>query len=220
MKKLIFTITIILSCFFVQAQESLPNFSAIKTANKKVVLSWVHNYPVIRQIGVQRSTDSLKMFKTIFTIPDPSLKQNGFADMTAPNDSGYYRLFLLFENGQYTITPSKKPAIDTANLASAYSSKTDKSTETKPKQPADVSISQYIFVTTDGYVRIQLPNDKKKYDIKFYDSNRKPLFNIKDIKERQVKIDKTYFRKIGYVYFDILADGTLFESNKFYLGNN
>ena len=220
MKKLIFTLTVILVCLFAQAQENLPNFSVIKTANKKVVLSWVHNYPVIRQIGVQRSSDSVKMFKTIFTIPDPSLKQNGFADMTAPNDSSYYRLFLLFENGQYTITPSKKPAVDTANLASAYSSKTDKTIETKPKQPADVSISPYIFVTSDGYVRIQLPNDKRKYDIKFFDSNRKPLLDIKNIKERQVKLDKTYFRKIGYVYFDILVDGTLFESNKFYLGIN
>ncbi|TXH23382.1 MAG: hypothetical protein E6Q95_00315 [Chitinophagaceae bacterium] len=219
MKQLILTLTIIFVSIVSNAQETLPKFSAIKTSNKKVVLSWVHNYPVIRQIGIQRSTDSLKLYKTVFNIPDPSLKQNGFADMTAPNDSCYYRLFLLFDNGQYTITPSKRAAIDTANLASAYSSGNDKIVENKPKQPADVSISQYIFVANDGYIRIQLPNDKKKYDIIFYDSNKKEIFKIKDIKERQVKLDKTYFRKIGYVYFDILADGVNFESNKFYLGN-
>ena len=59
-------------------QDTLPRFSAVIKANGKIVLSWHNSYPVVNQISIQRSKDSLKNFTTILTVPDPTIPENGF----------------------------------------------------------------------------------------------------------------------------------------------
>lgn len=91
-----------------QAQDTLPSFSAVNR-NGKVILSWINSYPVIKQLSIQRSSDSLKGFKTILTLPDPSSVTNGFLDNNSPNDSSYYKLYILLEGGKYIFSKSQKP---------------------------------------------------------------------------------------------------------------
>src|SRR4051812_32060265 len=95
------------------AQDTLPKFAVNNAGGNRVIIGWVNNYELVKQIGIQRSHDSTVNFKTILTITDPNAKQNGFADKKAPNDHMYYRLFVVLDKGQYFFTPSRRPIIDT-----------------------------------------------------------------------------------------------------------
>lgn len=101
----------------VGAQDTLPSFSAVSRGNGKVIVSWHNNYPVVTQISIQRSPDSARNFTTLLTVPDPRLPENGAVDNKASNQAPYYRLFVVFENGKYLFTRSKRPSGD--NYANA-----------------------------------------------------------------------------------------------------
>ena len=220
MKKLILFLSVMITFSAVRGQELLPDFSAYKVGGGRVVIAWEHNYPAVKQISIQRSTDSLYYFKTIATMPDPGLKQNGFADVSAPNDSMFYRVFVMFEGGQYLSTKSKRPSVDSAGLADAYNSGNKSNTEvnTDPNfLPTGFQQSPYIFTSPDRYVRVELPLDKRKYAIKFYSETMEPLFELDDISEKKFKLDRSYFSKSGYVHFELYADGKLLEKNKVFL---
>ncbi len=110
--KLVFRVLVffmLISCSFpVQAQDTLPGFT-VANRNGKVILSWVNDFPVIKQLSIQRSSDSLKGFKTILTLPDPSSVTNGFLDNNAPDTSSYYKLYILLDDGKYIFSKSQKP---------------------------------------------------------------------------------------------------------------
>jgi hypothetical protein len=102
--------------FILNAQDTLPKFSATTKGNNRVVISWTNNYKYVSQISIQRSTDSTKNFKTILTVPDPSVPQNGFVDAKAPANNLFYRLFIVMDSGRYVFTQSKRPFWDTARI--------------------------------------------------------------------------------------------------------
>lgn len=90
------------------AQDTLPKFTAYTRGNDKVIISWTNNYPKVTQISIQRSTDSIKLFKTILTVPDPSVPQNGYLDAKGANPKMFYRLFIVLDSGKYVFTQSKR----------------------------------------------------------------------------------------------------------------
>ena len=94
-----------------RSQDTLPDFTVVNR-NGKVILSWVNDFPVIKQLSIQRSADSLKGFKTILTLPDPSSVTNGFLDNNAPDTSSFYKLYILLDNGNYMFSTSQKPHKD------------------------------------------------------------------------------------------------------------
>ena len=79
--------------------------------------------------------------------------------------------------------------------------------------------SLYVFTCRDGYVCIRLPDSEKpkKYSIRFYDQDEALLFELKEPKEREFKIDKANFYHAGWFRFEIHEDGRLFEKHKFFL---
>ena len=114
-----------------RAQDTLPRFSATARGPGKILISWHNKYPVVSQISIQRSTDSLKNFTTLITVPDPRLPENGAMDTRAPHPNFYYRLFVVLENGKYLFTPSRRPGSNTAENAG--------STSKEENDPADFS---------------------------------------------------------------------------------
>lgn len=104
----------VLTGFLANAQDTLPNFSATTRGNNRVVISWTNNYKYVSQISIQRSTDSTKNFKTILTVPDASVPQNGFVDSKAPANNLFYRIFIVLDSGRYVFTKSKRAFWDTA----------------------------------------------------------------------------------------------------------
>jgi hypothetical protein len=64
--------------------------------------------------------------------------------------------------------------------------------------------SLYVYTFRDGYVRISLPESEKlkKYSIKFFDDKGNFLFELKDMKEKDFKLDKTNFYHSGWFRFE------------------
>jgi hypothetical protein len=78
--------------------------------------------------------------------------------------------------------------------------------------------SLYVYTGRDGYICIRLPDQEKpkKYSIKFF-KDEILLFELKDIKEKEFKLDKTNFYQAGWFGFEVYEEGQLLEKHKFYL---
>ena len=207
------------------AQDTLPHFTVKNAGKNRFIIGWVNNYPVVKQIGIQRSHDSLTNFKTILSVADPNVKENGFADTKAPNDHMFYRLFIVLDKGQYFYTASKRPFIDTTTTVNTRTTVIDRIEDsitavTKPVKPRkpDFIPSFYIYTNKDGYVYINLPDaDRKKYQVKFFEEDDSFLFEINNIRETGLTLDKANFIHSGWFKFELYNDGELVEKNKFYL---
>ena len=222
-------------------EDTLPKFSLKNAGNNRVIIGWVNNFPNIRQISIQRSFDSLTGYKTILTVPDPTTPQNGYVDAKATNDHMFYRLYIMLEKGIFMFSDSRRPKFDTVSLSDSKRPMLDSVrranfpdritilpnidsvavpnvNNNKPK-PYVFLPSLYVYTNRDGYVRISLPDEEKpkKYSIKFFEENETFLFELKEIKEKNFKIDKTNFYHAGWFRFELYADGKLLEKHKFYL---
>jgi hypothetical protein len=281
------------------AQDTLPRFSAAARGPGKILISWHNNYPVVTQISIQRSTDSLKNFSTLLTVPDPKLPANGAVDK-APHPNFYYRLFIVLDNGKYLFTPSRRPhsviaettvapVADTTDetLAGAARNRVlvvsppNNRTRTSINSPSsihglpEISISNTVFIrkgdtllgqlsgaavqsfrdsilrrTKDtlvfidgdtmlikpfvpkevyktsvyvftgklGNIHIALPEAAKKhYTVKFFDENNKLLFELAEIKDPSLILDKTNFRHFGWFRFELYDGDQLKEKNKLFI---
>jgi hypothetical protein len=250
MKKLIFLV-LFFSVYNLQAQDTLPQFSLINAGNNRIIVGWTNTLPNVKQISIQRSFDSLTGFKTILTVLDPTLPQNGFADLNATNDHMFYRLYILLDQGLYQFSKTKKPIKDTLRKIIAAvvpnnngdnNTSYDSVRRVNPfvalidgfpgadsvavpnpvaikNKPTGFRPSLYVYTYRDGNVRISLPDDEKpkKYSIKFFEDSGDFIFELKDIKERNFKLDKANFFHAGWFKFELYEDEKLIEKHKFYL---
>jgi len=268
MRKIILSLLICISAF-ADAQDSLPAFSVVNKGNNRVVISWNNKFPQLKQISIQRSTDSLSNFKSLITVPDPNNKQNGYLDSKAPNDKMFYRLYILVDGANFIFTKSKRPSNDSIRTAllSNTSPKTisdsnylkvvekiinqnlpDSALTTdelillrryrnskqdlfpdsinrkidavvKTKNKPDVVIPQYrIIANKDGLVRISLLDiHNKKYSIKFYEDDDTFLFELKDIKEASLMLEKSNFYHSGWFKSELYENDKLVEKNRFFI---
>ncbi|HXB09530.1 MAG TPA: hypothetical protein VNW04_20530 [Puia sp.] len=282
-----------------RAQDTLPRFSATARGPGKILISWHNKYPVVSQISIQRSEDSLKDFTTLLTVPDPRLQENGAMDNKATHPNFYYRLFIILDNGNYLFTPSHRPhtrsesppvavqkdedadesvaraantrllvispaterskmrtpaaihglpELTLANLVfvrkgdsvigqfsgarvqSFRDSLLKRTKDTlvfidgdtlliKPFVPKEVyRASQYVYTGRYGNVQVSLPDaPKKHYAIKFFDETDKLLFELSEIKDPTLTLDKTNFRHSGWFRFELYDGEQIKEKNKFFI---
>lgn len=155
--KISLLLTLMGFCFFFisAAQDTLPKFTVRDIGNNRYVVSWTNNYSYTAQITIQRSFDSLSGYKSILTVPDPSSKQNGFADTKAVNDHMFYRLYILLDNGRYIFTAAKKPSKDPQEIAPVQST-------TAIETQAVPSKNQFIATTSSS--QKTLSNSSNKTD--------------------------------------------------------
>ena len=265
------------------AQDTLPRFTLIAKPNNKNIISWSNPFRSISQIGIQRSPDSTRNFKTILTVPDPSVKQNGFVDTKAPAPNMYYRLFIVLDSGKYIFTNSKKPILDTSEteneafliddnqrvkLSDSLSSREVKKIKEDPRpeklyvikrqglfinvpennfrkfrdsilystkdtmmyisvdtivikpytQKEIYRASKYVFTEKYGNVMIVLPDaHAKKYSVSFFEENKSPVFEIKEVKSPSLTVDKSNFVHSGWFWFELYEDGKLKERHKVFI---
>lgn len=268
-------------------QNPLPDFSVTTRGGGKIIIGWQNAYPVVTQISIQRSYDSLRNYKTILSVPDPSVPQNGFVDTKAPAEFQYYRLFIVLDSGKYLFTKPKKARFDTSpvltetpapngriqdnvnKLAQSpipknnavidrpaeperifYLKKGDtligqlldrdikrlrdsilnKTKDTLAFKTADTLLikpfipkviykpSLYVFTGKDGNVTIALPEvSTKKYSIRFFEDDTTPLFELKQVKESPLTLDKANFLHAGWFRFELYENGQLKEKHRFYI---
>lgn len=276
----LFTLLITVVCTNVQAQDTLPGFSLNNAGRGRIIVSWNNPFTDIRQLSIQRSADSLKGYKTIMTMADPTTPQNGYADTKAPDEKQFYRLYIMLEGGRYFFSSAKRAKTDSVILSRIQNESAgqkniyrdsllrlkaqfatgnfdnrnlnkitlidsllivdsvtrakpvvinignflagDTSTQLNPavikNRPTAFQPSLYVYTNKDGYVKVSLPEDPdKKYNIRFFDENNVQLFELKEIKQRNFRIDKANFFHAGWFHFEIYENGKLLEKHKFYL---
>jgi hypothetical protein len=213
------------------AQDTLPDFSLKNVGNNRIVVGWKNKFENVKQISIQRSFDSIKNFKTILTVANPTLPENGFLDTKAPSDRMYYRLYIMLDKGSYLFSSTKKPALDTvvakkadakkeAEVVQTPAEETSVAKETTPAKPKVVPWvpSKYVYTLKDGYIKINLPDaGENQYDIRFFTSEDEPLFELKSVADKSLKIDKANFYHAGWFKFELYENGELKEKNKFFL---
>jgi hypothetical protein len=284
-----------------RAQDTLPRFTATARGPGKILISWHNNYPVVSQISIQRSSDSLKDFITLLTVPDPKLPENGAVDNKAIHLNFYYRLFVVLENGKYFFTPSRRPHSDPLETTKAPAPETEqpeffaKAADSRVlfmapandrggariKTPSvihsapDVTVSTsifvrkgdtllgqlsgariqyfrdsilrhskdtlvfidgdtllikpfvakevyktspYVFTGKYGNIHVQLPEaPKRHYAVKFFDEDNQLLFELSEIRDPSLILDKTNFRHSGWFHFELYDGEQLKEKNKFFI---
>lgn len=225
----------------VSAQDTLPAFT-VKHRNGKVILSWVNDFKVIKQLSIQRSSDSLKGFKTILTLPDPSSITNGFLDNNAPDTASFYKLYILLDSGKYVFSKAQKPKKDVpppivknemqeeitqdgsfsknygpefAKVSGKKRSDGLKADSVNMVRPENFKPSGLVFANPQGNVTVVLPIGKnEQFTIKFFDSNGDELLELKNIKENTLLLDKSNFMRAGTYRFELYENGVLREKNK------
>jgi hypothetical protein len=286
-----------------RAQDTLPRFSVTARGTGKILVSWHNHYPTVSQISIQRSTDSLKNFTTLITVPDPTLPENGAMDTKVPHPNFYYRLFIVLDNGKYLFTPSRRPRsmaeeipavakednsekeiadaknarilfVDPAinkgkpqikspsmirgtpgmpdievhsniylrkgdsligqiagsHLGFFRDSLMNRTRDTlvfidgdtlliKPFVPKEVyRVSPYVFTAKYGNIHVSLPDaPQKHYTVKFFDDTNKLLFELSEIKDPSLILDKTNFQHSGWFRFELYESGQLKEKNKLFI---
>ena len=211
------------------AQDTLPRFSLRNIGSNRIIVGWVNAFPDIKQISIQRSFDSLGTYKTILTVADPRAVQNGYADTKAPNDHMYYRLFYVLEGSKFYFTTARRPVLDTASgKVAQLETDINKGKKADPvfgdagvKKTVAFVPSFYVYTNRDGYVFVNLPDaQQKKYSLKFFEDDDTFLFELKNVKEPALTLDKSNFFHAGWFKFELYNDDKLVERHKFYLAKD
>lgn len=114
---LIVSLLCLLSSLWMYGQDTLPDFSVSTKGKELVTVRWKQGVKKVTQVTIQRSYDSLKHFKTIYTVPDLKAPAFTYTDAKAPTAFMYYRLFILLDSGRFLFTPSQQPTWDTMRVA-------------------------------------------------------------------------------------------------------
>jgi hypothetical protein len=78
--------------------------------------------------------------------------------------------------------------------------------------------SSYVFTDKDGNVTIALSKpSENKYSIKFFEEDNSPLFELQEVRESPLTLEKTNFQHAGWFYFEIYENETLKERHKFFI---
>jgi hypothetical protein len=207
------------------AQEILPGIS-VRNLSGKIIVSWRNEYDrPVANINIQRSYDSLKNYTTIGSVLNPQNKENGYADAAPPYTKMYYRVFIAFECGSYHITTPVRPVKDTSSGNAArvrFPWETD-SGDADPNLPVPVNPalnfpSKWIYTAKDNNVVLYLPGAlSKKYTAVFFDELENKIFELTNLKEEYLIIEKVNFIRSGWYRFELFESGQLVEKNKFFI---
>ena len=219
--KLFFFFLLLITNISLSAQEPLPKFSVHNAGNNRIVVGWTNQFTNINQISIQRSFDSLKNYKTILSVADPKAVKNGFADTKAPNDRMFYRIFYAMEGGTFYFTAAKKPDTSFNNVSIEKTEfKTNGTINVDPIARGFVP-SFYVYTNKNGYLQVNLPYaDQKKYHLKFFEENGNFLFELKNIKDKALTLDKANFLHAGWFNFELYEDEKVVEKHKFYIAKD
>jgi hypothetical protein len=89
----------------------------------------------------------------------------------------------------------------------------------KPFVPIEVyKVSAYVFTGKYGNIHVLLPEaDKRHYAVRFFDDTNKLLFELTEIEDPQLILDKTNFQHAGWFRFELYDGTVLKEKNKFFI---
>lgn len=88
----------------------------------------------------------------------------------------------------------------------------------KEKEKEQITYPSKRIFTSGDQVLILLPDViVKVYNVKFYTKDGKLLFELNNLKEEYLILEKVYFGRSGWYYFEIFDRGMLIERNRLYI---
>jgi hypothetical protein len=189
------------------AQETLPGFSASLKSNGKVLISWRNTYPAINQISIQRSTDSLRNFTTLITVPDPRIPENGFVDSKMNGSKMYYRIFILFPNSKYMFTKSRRAVLEPVEQPAVLTEKPIEKEKPKtaaqpPQKPATqvpdlakAPVNKPVEEEEKYLILPKIDNARIYYMMETQNLKKPSVNNPGKIKAPTIEVQKTLFVK-------------------------
>lgn len=155
------------------AQEFLPAITVKELTQTKVQVSWNNPHPNCIQLAIQRSTDSVSNFRTIFSSVSPELPSNGYVDNKPLRGiKTYYRIFYVLEGGTYYFSKTGSVYIPWAAPSAATA-------------PASADARNMISIYVKGTILFLLT--KQEY-ARFRDSiNHKTKDGLRRINERAIE---------------------------------
>ncbi len=228
---ILFSVTIIGNTF---AQDTLPKFTALKTKDGRSIISWINDYGIVKQITIQRSTDSLRGFASIATDSMPMNRKGVFIDNKSKLVNYYYRIFIQLPEGKYLYSVTKKvkrywqlpkivlpksiSELSFDSIRGFYNDSSKILIDTFTVDPKIFVASDYIFTDKKGNVLITLPNaENRNFSIVFYDENEKQVLKIPKVKESNLILERYNFYKSGWYYFELKDGNIVIEKHRFLL---
>jgi hypothetical protein len=160
-------------CTYAQ-KDTLPEFS-VKNISGQIEISWHNVFKNAIQINIQRSKEPNKSFITIHSTPDPKAKQYRYTDKTAPHDSSYYRVFMLFEGTNYIFSKVIRPVVADATNNVVISAPRPEASEEKTTITTPQKVKKQIVFT--------LPADTVQAEDK--SMTEKPIVASEKMKEKR-----------------------------------
>ena len=78
--------------------------------------------------------------------------------------------------------------------------------------------SKFVFTEKDGNIRIALPDaGRHKYSLKFFEEDLTEAFEIKQINETVLFLDKSNFLHAGWFSFELYENGKLKEKHRLFI---
>lgn len=206
MQRLWAILVLVFSVTLSYGQDTLPDLSVKKREKGKPVISWRNQYPNVRQLTIQRSPTGKNPYKSILTLPDPNLPENGFMDVSAPHDSMYYRLYILLDSGKYVFSTPQKAVLDTSSTQEPSNITTGNvSTGRIPAQGATnlpPSTGQPVYIKVkDSLAGMIYDSQLKRFrDSVLYRTKDTLLFLTKDTLQIRPFVPKEVYRPSLYVF--------------------
>lgn len=168
----------------IHSQALLPDFSVRELTRGKIQISWNNPYRNCIQLAIQRSTDSSKNFRTIFSAQSPELASSGYVDNKAVwGVKNWYRIFYVLEGGSYFFTKAIGIEIMPAILSAQDKGATVSSGDLSVTNISGGKDMTTIFIKNDRVFRL----NKLEYN-RFKDSiNRKTKDKLRRIDEHSVE---------------------------------
>lgn len=113
---------------------------------------------------------------------------------------------------------SKEPVAKNNKGKKPAKSKPDDTVAVTTDENAISYPSRRIYTAKDNNVVINLPHfESRKYTVKFFAENDRPLFELNRIKEEFLIVEKMNFLRAGWYYFELYENGKMIERNKFFI---
>jgi len=91
------------------SQPALPDFSIKKGEKDQRVLAWRNSFgKAVTVLNIQRSADSVRDFRTVYSAQHPELEVNAWTDTKPIPGMDYYRIFYTLTTGMYYFTKAQK----------------------------------------------------------------------------------------------------------------
>lgn len=179
MKILLSCLTVFLFVLSASGQkDTLPEFS-VNNINGQIIIRWHNVFKNAIQINIQRSKEFNKGFITIHSTPDPRARQYRYTDKTAPHDSSYYRIFMLFEGTNYQFSKILRPVISneisSQNISETLEDKNEKKVINIPEKNENKKVILQIPIEKKQDEEILKPENEKKYISKKTDNGSKEI---------------------------------------------